>query len=178
MRHVGRESAACFDRGLRGPLGRGEFGRGAPIRSRAQPVPEPSSTPVGRGVELHVAPTNAQAIRHVTRAGVWGGRAMVGRSDGGTEESQSESRDVLPVGGDQRAVQVRLGGTREGQNGGRSDTRVQAYFDASRRTPTHQLTDRRRKRILQSDLRDSVEGTQHSAFFNVWGCESLGGGTI
>ena len=81
------------------------FGRGAPIRSRAQLVPEPSSTPVGRGVELLIAPTRS----HVARAGVWGGRAMGGRSDGGTEDSQSESRDALPVGGDRRSCPSTLG---------------------------------------------------------------------
>ena len=66
---------------------------------------------------VHVAQTETASISHVTRDGVWDGRAMDGRSDRGDQHCQVQSRVPLSLDGGGRVFQVRLGRTREEQDG-------------------------------------------------------------
>ena len=103
---------------------------------------------------------------------------MDGRFDRSVDHCSIQSRVSVSVDGGGRVVQVRVGGTRQIQDGQRRHGRLREDFETQRRTSTSQIANGRRQRILQQDV-SSLDDTQgDQSFFHQRRHQSQCGGTI
>ena len=118
-----------------------EFGRSDPIcQSQGDHRPK-GARGLATRFGVHVAQTETASISHVTRDGVWDGRAMDGRSDRGDKHCQVKSRVQISLDGGGRVFQVRLGRTREEQDGKGDNGRHGQDLETQRGEKTHESSD-------------------------------------
>ena len=98
-----------------------EFGRSDPICQSQRDHRPTGARGLAMRFGVHIAQTQTASISNVTRDGVWDGRAMDGRSDLSDQHCQVQSRVPISLDGGGCVFQVRLGRTREEQDGKGSD---------------------------------------------------------
>ena len=87
------------------------------------------------------------------------------RSGGNATVLASEPGRAVPVDGDRRVVEIRVGPSHQTQDGCRTLESLLEY--CGRRPSSSNVADGQRQRILQYDLATMVEERRHPSFFYV-----------
>ena len=125
-----------------------EFGRGASVCPTNRVALAARQKDFGRVVELHLAQTASEAVSHVARGGVCSRRAMGNGFGECVHPEEMEQGIPFYSDGGGRAVQVRLGGAVEKQDGAKRHRGVSPHFERQQRASTHAVANGFGQRIL------------------------------
>ena len=136
-----------------------------------------SARKVRRRSWLHLTQTDASTVSYPTGLGHGHGRTVDSRFDRSGDHCPIQPRVSISLDGGGRVVQVRVGGTRQIQDGERRDGRLRENFETQRRTSTSEIANGRRQRILQ-DVSSLDDTKGYKSFFHQRRHQGQRGGTI
>ena len=165
-----------FTSRLQGSRRQWQFGGRATFCPSPRDLGQKGPNGLGKGLGLHLTQTQTTTFRDAPGGGRGNGSSMGGRFGGGAKTGQVQPRLPLPLDGDRRGVQIRLGPTTQRQDGGLVGQSLRENFEDG--TTSHSIANGSRERILQQDVPTVFGKGRDSSFFHGGRCQSLGGGTV